>query len=88
VGDHSFHWSALTALDYHYWSQPLPTGVGWWADKSPEWFKHFQSHFVWALEIIRAVLSGRAASRLYRGWIDNLLQVRDRHHRQLLLSIS
>src|SRR5207249_7136709 len=21
--DHSFHWSALTALDYHYWSQPL-----------------------------------------------------------------
>jgi hypothetical protein len=23
--DHSLHWSALTALDYHYWSQPLPT---------------------------------------------------------------
>src|SRR5881296_1982212 len=32
--DHSFHWSALTALDYHYWSQPLPTLFAWWADKS------------------------------------------------------
>src|SRR6266511_2473458 len=39
--DHSFHWSALTALDYHYWSQPLPTVFAWWTDKTPEWFKHF-----------------------------------------------
>ncbi|PYL27288.1 MAG: hypothetical protein DMF39_11405, partial [Verrucomicrobia bacterium] len=34
-------WWNLTALDYHYWSQPLPTVFAWWADKSPEWFKHF-----------------------------------------------
>jgi lipase maturation factor 1 len=58
-GDHSwgwinhwFHWSALTALDYHYWSQPLPTVFGWWADKSPEWFKHFSVAFCLAVEII------------------------------------
>jgi predicted DCC family thiol-disulfide oxidoreductase YuxK len=50
--DHSFHWSALTALDYHYWSQPLPTVFGWWADKSPEWFKHFSVAFCLAVEII------------------------------------
>jgi predicted DCC family thiol-disulfide oxidoreductase YuxK len=50
--DHSFHWSALTALDYHYWSQPLPTIPGWWADKSPEWFKHFSVTFCLAVEII------------------------------------
>jgi predicted DCC family thiol-disulfide oxidoreductase YuxK len=50
--DHSFHWSALTALDYHYWSQPLPTIPGWWADKSPEWFKHFSVAFCLAVEII------------------------------------
>src|SRR5438270_8114277 len=48
----SFHWSALTALDYHYWSQPLPTVSGWWADKSPEWFKHFSVAFCLAVEII------------------------------------
>jgi predicted DCC family thiol-disulfide oxidoreductase YuxK len=50
--DHSIHWSALTALDYHYWSQPLPTVFGWWADKSPEWFKHFSVAFCLAVEII------------------------------------
>jgi predicted DCC family thiol-disulfide oxidoreductase YuxK len=50
--DHSFRWSALTALDYHYWSQPLPTIIGWWADKSSEWFKHFSVAFCLAVEII------------------------------------
>jgi predicted DCC family thiol-disulfide oxidoreductase YuxK len=50
--DHSFHWSALTALDYHYWSQPLPTIFAWWADKSPEWFKHFSVVFCLFVEII------------------------------------
>ena len=50
--DHSFHWSALTALDYHYWSQPLPTIFAWWADKSPEWFKHFSVAFCLLVEII------------------------------------
>jgi predicted DCC family thiol-disulfide oxidoreductase YuxK len=50
--NHSFHWSALTALDYHYWSQPLPTIFSWWADKTPEWFKHFSVAFCLAVEII------------------------------------
>jgi lipase maturation factor 1 len=48
----SFRWSAFTALDYHYWSQPLPTVFAWWADKSPEWFKHFSVAFCLAVEII------------------------------------
>ena len=45
--NHSFHWSALTALDYHYWTQPLPTVFAWFADKHPEWFKNSRSPFVW-----------------------------------------
>jgi predicted DCC family thiol-disulfide oxidoreductase YuxK len=45
-------WWNLTALDYHYWSQPLPTVFGWWADKSPEWFQHFSVAFCLAVEII------------------------------------
>jgi predicted DCC family thiol-disulfide oxidoreductase YuxK len=49
-GDNS--WWDLTALDYHYWSQPLPTVFGWWADKSPEWFKHFSVAFCLVVEII------------------------------------
>ena len=50
--NNSFHWSALTALDYHYWSQPLPTVFAWWADKTPEWFKHFSVAFCLVVEII------------------------------------
>ncbi|HEV2965276.1 MAG TPA: lipase maturation factor family protein, partial [Chthoniobacterales bacterium] len=45
-------WWNLTALDYHYWSQPLPTIFAWWADKSPDWFKHFSVAFCLVVEII------------------------------------
>ena len=45
-------WWNLTALDYHYWSQPLPTVFGWLADKSPEWFKHFSVAFCLVIEIV------------------------------------
>jgi hypothetical protein len=45
-------WWHLTALDYHYWSQPLPTLFGWWADKSPDWFKHLSVAFCLAVEVI------------------------------------
>jgi lipase maturation factor 1 len=45
-------WWNLTALDYHYWSQPLPTMFGWWADQSPEWFKKFSVAFCLVVEII------------------------------------
>ncbi len=34
-------WWNLTALDYHYWTQPLPTALGWWAANTSEWLKHF-----------------------------------------------
>ena len=50
--DHSFHWNALTALDYHYWTQPLPTVFAWFADKHPEWFKKFSVGFCLFVEII------------------------------------
>ena len=45
-------WWNLTALDYHYWSQPLPTIFAWWADQNAEWFKHFSVAFCLIVEII------------------------------------
>ena len=45
-------WWNLTALDYHYWSQPLPTIFAWWADQHPQWFKHFSVAFCLVVEII------------------------------------
>ena len=49
---HSWHWNLATALDYHYWSQPLPTIFAWWMDKGAEWFKHFSVAFCLVVEII------------------------------------
>src|SRR2546430_71365 len=49
-GDDS--WWNLSALDYHYWSQPLPTVIGWWADQSPLPFKKFSVAFCLVVEII------------------------------------
>jgi predicted DCC family thiol-disulfide oxidoreductase YuxK len=45
-------WWNLTALDYHYWTQPLPTVIGWWADQHPAWFKKFSVAFCLIVEII------------------------------------
>ncbi|HLW35883.1 MAG TPA: lipase maturation factor family protein, partial [Chthoniobacterales bacterium] len=45
-------WWNLTALDYHYWSQPLPNVLAWWADQSPEWFKRFSVAFCLVIEIV------------------------------------
>ncbi|HEY6071103.1 MAG TPA: lipase maturation factor family protein, partial [Chthoniobacterales bacterium] len=47
-----WHWNLATALDYHYWSQPLPTAISWWADQHPEWFKKFSVAFSLIVEII------------------------------------
>lgn len=62
-------WATLTALDYHYWSQPLPTVFAWWADQHAEWFKKFSvalclfieivlPFFLWAPRRLRLVAAG------------------------------
>ena len=30
-------WRTLTALDYHFWTQPLPTPPAWYAAQLPHW---------------------------------------------------
>ena len=45
-------WWNLTALDYHYWTQPLPTLPGWWADKSPAWIKQASTAATLVIEIV------------------------------------
>lgn len=45
-------WLNLTALDFHYWTQPLPTIFAWFADKSPEWVKKFCVAATLLIEIV------------------------------------
>ena len=49
-GDDS--WWDLTALDYHYWSQPLPTIFAWWANLHPEWFKKMSVAVCLVIEVV------------------------------------
>ena len=32
-------WRNFTALEYHYWTQPIPTPVAWYAAQLPAWFQ-------------------------------------------------
>ena len=40
LASHDPTWRSLSALDFHYWTQPLPTIVAWYADKLPRGFQH------------------------------------------------
>jgi predicted DCC family thiol-disulfide oxidoreductase YuxK len=49
-------WWNLTALNYHYWTQPLPTPVAWWADQLPGWFQAFSVALMFAIELVAPFL--------------------------------
>ncbi len=44
-------WRNLTALEYHYWTQPLPTPFAWYAAQLPAWFQQGSVAGVFALEL-------------------------------------
>ena len=45
-------WRNLTALNFHYETQPLPTWVGWYAHQLPEWFQKASLIGMFAVELI------------------------------------
>ena len=45
------NWRNLSALGFHYWTQPLPTVVAWYADKLPRAFQHASTFMVLAIEL-------------------------------------
>ncbi len=45
-------WRGLTALTYHYETQPLPTWIGWYVHQLPEWFQRISVGTVFAVELI------------------------------------
>jgi predicted DCC family thiol-disulfide oxidoreductase YuxK len=44
-------WRSLTALNYHYWTQPIPTPVGWYAAQLPAWFQILSTAIMFAVEL-------------------------------------
>lgn len=44
-------WRNLTALNFHYETQPLPTWVGWYAHQLPSWFQKFSVAVMFGIEL-------------------------------------
>jgi hypothetical protein len=45
-------WANLTALNFHYFTQPLPTPIAWFAQQLPEWFQKVSVVGVFFFELI------------------------------------
>ena len=79
-------WSSLTALTYHYETQPLPTWVAWYAHHLPEGFHRLAVGGVFFVEMVRAVHGVRPSSPPFlRGGLFHGAEHRYRRHRQLHL---
>jgi predicted DCC family thiol-disulfide oxidoreductase YuxK len=51
LATHDPTWRGLTALTFHYETQPLPTWVGWYAHQCPVWFQKFSCGVLFAIEL-------------------------------------
>ena len=45
-------WRNLTALNFHYETQPLPTAIGWYIHQLPEWFHKISVIGMFAIELV------------------------------------
>jgi hypothetical protein len=45
-------WRELTALDFHYQTQPLPTPIAWYMQQLPGWFQRLSVGMVFAIELV------------------------------------
>jgi lipase maturation factor 1 len=45
------NWSHLTALTYHYWTQPLPNIFSWYANQLPLWFQQLSCALLFVIEL-------------------------------------
>ena len=83
-GDDS--WWNLTALDYHYWTQPLPTVLGWYGAQTSEWLKKTCTcHRAHCRNAGAVFYLGAAAVAILRFRSVRRVADHDRADRQLLL---
>jgi predicted DCC family thiol-disulfide oxidoreductase YuxK len=51
LATHDPTWRSLTALTFHYETQPLPTWIAWYAHQCPLWFQKFSCGVMFAIEL-------------------------------------
>lgn len=69
-------WLSLTALEYHFWTQPLPTPAGWLVGQMPAWFHRLSVAMMFFIEMIVpfAIVLTRPC-RIFAGICFVILQV-------------
>jgi len=48
---HDPAWRNLSAMSFHFWTQPLPTPLAWYANQLPFWFQRFSTAMVFVIEL-------------------------------------
>jgi lipase maturation factor 1 len=48
---HDRTWRSFNAMNFHYWTQPLPTPVAWYIAQLPLWFQRFSTAGVLFIEL-------------------------------------
>jgi hypothetical protein len=59
-------WRHLTALTFHYQTQPLPTSIAWYANRLPQWFQVGTCALLFVVELGAPLLI--PAPRRFRHW--------------------
>ena len=81
---HDPSWHNLTALHFHYETQPLPTSLAWYANLAPLWFQKISAGFVFVVElIIPWFMFGPRRVRQVAGCGDDFFSDPDHPDRQL-----
>jgi lipase maturation factor 1 len=48
---HDPTWRSFNAMNFHYWTQPLPTPIAWYMAQLPLWFQRFSTAAVLFIEL-------------------------------------
>jgi lipase maturation factor 1 len=69
-------WRGLTALTYHYYTQPLPTPLAWYMQQLPVWFQKATVGFLFLVELaVPFLFFAPRRLRHIAAWLTIALQV-------------
>ncbi len=69
-------WHSLTALNYHFETQPLPTVIGWWLHQLPEWAQRLSTASALTIELaVPFLIFFPRHVRMLVGWVIIFLQM-------------
>jgi lipase maturation factor 1 len=69
-------WRSLTALSFHYWTQPLPNRISWYMAQLPDWFQKMSTGLVLGVELaVPFLIFAPRRIRIFGAWCLLVLQV-------------